>query len=299
MLLTILVFVAGQVLPGSPGREILGNSASRAAVAALDKQLGLNRSLFTQYLRWSGGILHGDLGESYEYRAPVAGLLWPALLRSLELGGLAFVIVVPTSLAAGVVTSLYRGRRLDWIITTLGSSLATVPEFVSGTILIVVFALGLKWLPVEAEAQGSFGSRLVSLLLPALSLDGVIFGYILRVARAGMVDALESDYVRTATLKGLPRWQVVRRHVLRNALSPAVTVIATEVSFLIGGLVVIETLFNYPGLGRLIYQAAQYKDFPMLEAGVLVIGVVFVLGTLIADVLYVVLNPRVRFEASD
>ncbi|WP_249021782.1 ABC transporter permease [Conexibacter sp. S30A1] len=209
------------------------------------------------------------------------------------------MIVVPTSLAAGVVTSLYRGRRLDWIITTLGSSLATVPEFVSGTILIVVFALGLKWLPVEAEAQGSFGSRLVSLLLPALSLDGVIFGYILRVARAGMVDALESDYVRTATLKGLPRWQVVRRHVLRNALSPAVTVIATEVSFLIGGLVVIETLFNYPGLGRLIYQAAQYKDFPMLEAGVLVIGVVFVLGTLIADVLYVVLNPRVRFEASD
>jgi peptide/nickel transport system permease protein len=176
-----------------------------------------------------------------------------------------------------------------------------VPEFVSGVVLIVVFAIGLKWLPVTATAPAgsSFPVQLKYLILPAIPLVVILFGYIMRMTRAGTIESLDSDYVRTATLKGLPRSVVVRRHVLRNSLLPTITVIATQIGYLIGGLVVVEVLFNYPGLGRLIFTAANDKDFPMLEAGVLCIGIVFLLATLVADVLYTVLNPRIRLTRAD
>ena len=159
----------------------------------------------------------------------------------------------------------------------------------------------LKVLPSTAQAQAgaSFGTQLKSLILPAIPLVFVLFGYIARMARAGTIEALDSDYVRTAVLKGLPNSVVIRRHVLRNSLLPTITVIATQCGYLIGGLVIVETLFNYPGLGRLIFTAATNKDFPMLEAGVLVIGIVYLGATLIADVLYTILNPRIRYEQAE
>ena len=300
-LLSIIIFFAGEVLPGNPGRAILGPFAAESAVKALDQQLGVNRPILTQYWTWLTGILHGDLGTSYQFRAPVSTFLWPALGRSLKLAAFAFVIVVPVSIVGGVLAALYRGRLVDRSISVAGLSLSTVPEFVSGIVLIVVFAIGLKWLPVSANAPAGSSplTQLRYLILPAIALVLILFGYIARMARAGTIEALDSDYVRTATLKGLPRSVVIRRHVLRNSLLPTITVIATQTGYLIGGLVVVETLFNYPGLGRLIFTAVTDKDFPMLEAGVLVIGVVYLLATLVADILYTVLNPRIRLQGAE
>jgi peptide/nickel transport system permease protein len=297
-LLSMIIFFAGQVLPGDPGRAILGPFASQHAVSALDRSLGLNRTLVSQYWSWVSGAIHGDMGMSYQYRAPVSSFLFPALGRSLKLAAVAAVILVPLSILGGLAAALNRGRPIDRLITLTGMSLSTVPEFVSGIVLIVIFAIGLRVLPVTAAAPAGSGffTQIRYLILPAIPLVLILFGYIARMTRAGTIEALDSDYVRTATLKGLPRRVVMRRHVLRNALLPAVTVIATQAGYLIGGLVVIETLFDYPGIGRLIYTAAIDKDFPMLEAGVLVIGVVYLVATLLADVLYTLLDPRIRLQ---
>jgi peptide/nickel transport system permease protein len=298
IILGMIIFIAGQVLPGNPAREILGRSASQAAVNALNRKLGLDKPLPLQYWDWVSRAVRGNLGMSYQYQAPVSQFLWSAVGRSLKLAAVALVMVVPLSILGGVIAALNRGKIIDRVISTVGLSLATLPEFVTGTILIVIFAIELRWLPVDAQSEGSFFAVLPSLVLPALALVCVLFGYIARMARAGTVEALESDYVRTATMKGLPRRTVIFRHVLRNSLLPTITVIATETGYLIGGLVVVETLFDYPGLGSLIFNAAQNKDFPMLEAGVLVIGVVYLSVTLIADVLYTVLTPRLRLQGA-
>ena len=301
VLLSLIIFFAGSVLPGNPGRAILGPFASQHAVEALNQTLGVNRPLIAQYWSWATGILHGDLGTSYQYRAPVSTFLFPALGRSLKLAALAFVILVPLAILGGVLAALYRGRFVDRSISVTGLSLTSIPEFVSGIVLIVIFAIGLKWFPVTATAPPGTSplGQLHYLILPAIPLVFVLFGYIARMARAGTIEALDSDYVRTAVLKGLPRSTVIRRHVLRNSLLPTITVIATQCGYLIGGLVIVETLFNYPGLGRLIFTAATNKDFPMLEAGVLVIGIVYLGATLIADILYTILNPRIRFEGAE
>jgi peptide/nickel transport system permease protein len=301
ILLSLIIFLAGQVLPGNPGRAILGPFAAQSAVQALNHTLGVDRPLVVQYWSWVSGIVHGNLGTSSQFRAPVSSILFPALGRSLKLALVAFVIVVPLSILGGVVAALNRGRLADRVISVTGLSLSTVPEFVSGVVLILVFAIELKWLPVTgiAPAGSPVPTQIKYLILPAIPLVLILFGYIARMARAGTIEALDSDYVRTATLKGLPRSVVIRRHVLRNSLLPTITVIATQVGYLIGGLVVVETLFNYPGLGRLIFTAATNKDFPMLEAGVLTIGVVYLVATLVADILYTQLNPRIRLQAAD
>jgi peptide/nickel transport system permease protein len=243
--------------------------------------------------------VQGDPGTSYQYQAPIGPILTTALGRSLKLAALAFVIVVPLSILAGIVAALNFGKPLDRTISVLGLSGTTVPEFVSGIILIIVFAVGLSWLPVSALAPpgSSFLTQIKYLILPAIPLVLILFGYIMRMARAGTVEALESDYARTATLKGLPRGVMIRRHVLRNSLLPTITVVATQTGYLIGGLVVVEVLFRYPGLGQLVAQAATNKDFPMLEAGVLTIGIIYMLVTLIADIGFSLLNPRIRLSA--
>jgi len=298
-ILSLIVFFAGQILPSDPGRIILGNLASPSSVQALDHKLGVDRPLLTRYLSWLGGLLHGDFGTSYTYQSAVEPFVRAALINSVKLAVLAFVIVVPLGIIGGVVAALYAGRGADRVISVTGLSLSSVPEFVSGIVVIVIFGIALKVLPVTASAGAGAGAfnQFRHLILPAIPLVFVLFGYIARMARAGTIEALNSDYARTAVLKGLPRRTVIRRHVLRNSLLPTITVIATQTGYLIGGLVVVETLFNYQGIGNLIFKAAQAKDFPMLEAGILVIGVVYVVATLIADLLLIALNPRLRIEA--
>jgi len=300
-ILSLIVFFAGQVLPGDPARSILGQLAPKSAIKALDHRLGVDRPLLTQYWDWVSGFVHGDMGKSYQFRAPVEPYISSALQHSLKLAAVAFLIVVPLSILGGVVAALNVGRSVDRIITVLGLSASTVPEFVSGIVVIIVFGIWLNVLPISASwsAGASIPDQVYHLILPSIPLVLILFGYIARMARAGTVEALDSDYARTAILKGLPRNVVIRRHVLRNSLVPTVTVIATQTGYLIGGLVIVETLFNYQGIGLLIYKAAQAKDFPMLEAGVLMIGIVYMLATLIADFVYTWLNPRIRFGATE
>ena len=300
-LLSVLVFFLVQLLPGNVARSILGPLAAQSTVDNLNHQLGTDKPVIVQYFNWLKGLLHGDLGDSLTYRQPVRPFITSALENSLKLAALAFVIVVPISLIGGIAAALKVGKPLDRIITTGGLSLAAVPEFVTSVILIMVFGIWLNVLPITAATPpgASIWDQVYHLLLPAIALCLVLFGYIARMARAGMIEALDSDYTRTATLKGLPRRTVIVRHDMRNALLPTITVIATQLGYLIGGLVVVEIIFNYQGIGRLILTAATSHDTPMLEAGVLVVGVVYLAATLIADVLYALLNPRIRHAGSD
>jgi peptide/nickel transport system permease protein len=299
-LLSVLVFVGGQVLPGDVGRAILGPLADERAVAALRHDLGVDRPLLVQYGEWIVNFVQGDMGTSYIFRTPVLPFVTAALANSLKLAAVAFVLVVPVAVLAGVIAALHANRPLDRLISIVGLSATVLPEFVSGIVLILVFSIWLRWLPLSATWPEGAGplTQVYHLILPSLPLFLVLFGYIARMARAGTIEALDADYTRTAVLKGLPWPTVLRRHVLRNALLPTITVIATQTGYLIGGLVVVETLFRFQGIGALIFAAAKAKDFPMLQAGVLTIGIVYTLATLGADLLYTVLNPRIRLGSS-
>jgi len=299
-LLSVIVFLAGQVLPGDPARAILGPLSAESAVRALDHQLGVDRPLLTQYTSWITGLLHGNMGESYQYQSPVQPLLLAALVKSAKLAALALIVIVPLGILGGVIAALYAGRPVDRIITLSGSSAAALPEFATGIVAIIIFSVVLKLVPFPPQIQpgASLLTQLHALILPAIPLVLVLFGYIARMARAGTIEALESDYVRTATLKGLKRTVVIYRHVLRNSLLPTITVIATQTGYLFGGLVIVERLFNYQGIGNLIYHAANAKDFPMFEAAVLTVAVVYMVATITSDLLTTVLNPRQRTEAA-
>jgi peptide/nickel transport system permease protein len=299
-LLSVIVFFGTQVLPGNAGRRILGPFADEAAVDALNERLGTDRGLLTQYWDWLSGLFTGDLGTSLSQNVPVTELMGNALINSSKLAAFAFVLVVPLAILGGVVAALKRDKLTDRVITIGGLSLTVVPEFVSGIILILVFGLWLEWFPVSARAPAgaSILTQLEYLFLPALTLVILLFGYIARITRAGTIEALDADYTRTAVLKGLPRRAVLRRHVLRNSLLPTIAVVATQTGYLIGGLVVVETLFNYPGMGRLIFTAATQKDMPVLQASALVVGVIFLIAMLLADLLYSLLNPRIRYAGA-
>jgi peptide/nickel transport system permease protein len=295
-LLSIMAFMGAQVLPGDIGRAMLGPFADQRAVDALNHEMGTDRPVLVQYADWVSKFAVGDMGKSYAYRAPVAPFLMTALANSAKLALVAFVLVVPLGILGGVIAALNVGRPIDRGLTVVGLSATIVPEFVSGIVLILIFGVWLKWLPISATWPNNAGAatQVYYLLLPSIPLVLVLFGYIARMARAGMIEALDSDYTRTAILKGLPRRTVIWRHVLRNALLPTISVIATQTIYLIGGLVVIETLFHYQGIGSLIFTAANKKDFPMLQAGVLTVGALFTVASLLADLLYALLNPRIR-----
>jgi peptide/nickel transport system permease protein len=295
--LSVIVFAASQLLPGNVGQNILGPLAPQSAVEQLNHRLGTDRPALTQYWDWISNFVQGDFGTSLLLNTPVRPSIISALENSLKLAVVAFVIVVPLSILGGVVAALRYGKPTDRIISVVGLSMSSVPEFVWGVVLALIFTpIGLGWLPLASTVPP--GSSVLSeyghLFLPSLPLVFVLFGYIMRIARAGTIEALDADYTRTAYLKGLTRAVVIRRHVLRNSLLPTITVVATQVGYLIGGLAIVETLFNYPGIGYLILQAAKGKDFPMLESSVLTIGLVYSVATIIADLLYALLNPRIR-----
>src|SRR3954463_9065386 len=313
ILLSMLVFFMLNVLPGNVGRRVLGPFASPTAVAALNHQLGTDKPIFTQYLDQMKGYLQGDMGRSVSTRQPETEVPWPALGNSIKLALLAFIIVVPLSILGGVIAALKEGSTRDRIITVGGLSATAVPDFVWAVLLLIIFSLGLGIFPSTAAWPAGSGvlTQIRYLLLPAFCLVFVLFRYIARrararaiaalaaMARAGTSESLDADCTRTAGIKGLPQRTVLWRHVLRNSLLPTIAVIATQVGYLMGGLVVIELIFNYQGIGQMIFRAATQKDFPALEAAVLVVGVVFLLSTLAADILYSVLNPRVRLGSAD
>jgi len=295
-IVTTAIFFMTHILPGNAAERILGPFAERVNVIALEKELGLDRPIYVQYWRWLSEALQGQLGDSVQYQSPVSEILLPAIGYSFRLATMAFLIVVPLSIVGGIIAAINRGKLVDRVITVGGLSAAVIPEFVWAVLLVFVVGVKLEWLPVTAfpDVDTSIFQVIRHMILPSLALVLVLFGYISRIARAGVIEAMDSDYSRTAVLKGLTKRQMINRHVLRNALLPTIAVVASQVPYLVGGLVAVEIVFNFPGFGSLLLQAVQYRDYPMLQAAVLIVGSVIVMMQLIADILFAILNPRIR-----
>jgi peptide/nickel transport system permease protein len=296
LLLTVIVFALSNVLPGDVGRQILGPFAPQASVDELNQRLGTDKPLVEQYINRMEAYARLDLGDSYKTREPVSHVIGSTFVNSAKLAFLALLVTVPLGILGGIVAALRRGSIWDRIIVAVSLGGSALPEFVTASFLVVIFALQLGWFPVlsSTNADMSAGEQLYRLVLPVTALVIVYFGYIARMARAGVIGAMESDYTRTAFMKGLPRSVVIRRHVLRNALLPTISVVATQTGYLFGGLLAVELIFNYDGLGRQLVNSALDKDLPVLSAGVLLIGIVYMIATLLADILISILNPRVR-----
>src|SRR3954451_8628239 len=298
-LLATIVFAITNILPNDVGRTILGPFAPPETVAALNERLGTNRPIPVRYAESIVGLVTLNFGDSFVNGQAVLPQVLGAVGRSAKLAALALLITIPLSIAAGLYAARRRDRLADRAIVLAGVTLSSIPEFVTGTILVVVIGVQLKLLPVLATAPDNADilTQIRFLLLPAVAMAIVYFGYIARMTRAGAIDVLQSDYIRTATMKGLTTSQTMRRHVLRNALVPTVAVIAVQIGYLFGGIIAVEKIFNYNGMGATMLYAAQHKDLPMLTAGVIVIGLVYMLATLGADLIIAWMNPRIRLEA--
>lgn len=298
LLVSFIIFVVGEVLPGSIGRTILGQFATKSQVNALNAQLGLNHPILLRYWDWISNFVRGNWGVSVLQQVPVFPLVMRHFWNSILLGTFCLVIIVPVSVGLGVFAASRRNTWVDRVISISGMSMLALPEFVTGVIVIIIFAVVLQWLPVSSSVPTfSVISVLKNFILPSIPEMVLIFGYISRMARAGTVEALESNYNRTAILKGLPPRRILFRHTLRNSLLPTITVVAVQAGYLIGGLVVVETLFNYQGIGNLIYTSATGHDQPVLQATVFLVALVYTIGNLLADLTYAWLNPRVRLDA--
>lgn len=298
LLTSVIIFSVTQFLPGDVARILLPRDASEEAIVAKREELGLNRSPIIQYGSWIAGFVSGDWGRSFAWDIPVRGRVIEGLTNSLMLAAVALVLAIPVSIGLGVWAGLTEGRWPDQLISLFSLSLVGLPEFVTGVLLIEWLAHYLGWLPAisSLDPGTSFVDALPFLILPALTAMFVLLAYVVRLTRAEVIEQLNRPYVRTAVLKGLPWPTVVFRHVLRNALLPTITVIAISIGWLIGGIIVIENVFNYPGLGRLLLSAIDNRDFPLIQAITMIIVFGVVLSNFVADLLYAALNPRIRFE---
>lgn len=251
----------------------------------------------SQYIPLQYGLLRGDPGVSFRTRKPVAETIIPWTLNSLLLAGIAFVVVMPLALLLGLIAGLNEGKFVDRFLSVTSLIATATPEFATGVFLIVIFSSWLGLLPgaVVVTSNQSILANPAQLILPVLTLTLIELGYVLRITRASMVEVMRTNYIRTATLKGLPRSRIVFKHALRNALMAPITVIILHVNWLIGGIVVVETLFGYPGLGRYVLEAALFKDVFAIEAAAMLLVVIAVGTQLIADVIYTYLNPRIRY----
>jgi peptide/nickel transport system permease protein len=298
LLVSIIVFGITQVLPGNAAVMVLGEFAQPAQVAALEAQMGLNDPVHLQYWRWLSHLLSGDWGLSLLRPAPVMPMVLEALGRSLALGAIALTLVIVIAIPLGVLAAARRGKPSDLLVSIVSYVGVAVPEFVIGTLLLVFLARPeLGWFPSGGFDPISKGIRpfFSHLILPAFSLAIIMTAHIARQTRSEMIDALQSDYVRTATLKGLPRRIVLMRHALRNALMPTITVIALNVGYLIGGILVVEEIFAYPGLGRLLLYALHSRDIPMIQASTMVLAMFYICANFAADLCYSLIDRRIQY----
>jgi len=295
LITSIIVFLVTRWLPGDVARVILGREAGEAALEELREELGLNDPLYMQYARWLRDFVVGDWGESFSTGSQIRPLVMGRVNNSLRLALITLVISVPLAVILGVIAGLNEDSFIDNVISISALSVVGLPEFVTGLILIQIFAFQLNLLPASSSVPPdvSFVEALPKLILPALTATLVLLAYVARLTRAGVIQELEKSYVRTATLKGLPYRTVVFKHVLRNALMPTITVIAISFGWLISGLVVVENVYNYPGLGRLLVFSIGRNDLPVIQAVIMVTVVGFASANLVADLLYGFLNPRI------
>lgn len=297
LVMSVLIFWITQVMPGNVAYMILGDFAQPADVAALEAKLGLNDPGYVQYWRWASGILRGDLGMSLVMERPVSSVLWEAVGRSAILAGISIVLVAVFGIWLGVYAGVNHGKPADHIISYTTYFNIAVPEFFWAIVIIMIFAGQLNWFPATgyASLDSGFGNWARHLVLPVVTLVSGLIAHVSRLTRSSIIDVMHSPYIRAARARGLPERRVVRGHALRNALLPTVTVLAIDVGVLMGGVVVAETIFSYPGLGRMLIFAIQHMDVPLLQACMLVVTCVYALSNLGADLLYAFLNPRIRY----
>lgn len=297
VVMSMLIFGITQILPGNVASIIAGQFATPEVIAAVEAQLGLNDPAYLQYLRWASGVLVGDFGQSLVMDRPVGPLIADALAASALLAVTSLVLVAVFGILFGVVSAVRQNRPSDHAISTFTYIGVSVPEFFWGIVLIIVFARYLGLLPsggIGDLSQG-FWTWASYLVLPTITLTFTLIAHVSRLTRSSMIDALRSNYVRNARAKGLPERDVIYRHALRNALLPTITVLAIDVGWLIGGIVVVETVFSYPGLGRLLVFAIERQDLPLIQASILLIAAIYAFANLAADLLYAFFNPRIRY----
>jgi len=298
LMASAIIFLATQVIPGDIAAVILGQFATPEAKANLRIELGLDRPLIVQYVDWLSGFVVGDWGESTSMHTPVRPLVISRLYNSAILAAVGFVMFVPLGIVLGLIAAIRRNSWVDHTISIGSLMFVGLPEFVTGIILIFVFALTLGWLPAQSPVDFSegFWANVPMLILPGITVSSVSLAYIARMQRSSTVEVLQSDYVRTAFLKGLSFVRVIRKHVLRNSFLPTVTAIALCVGWLVSGLIVTESVFSYPGLGRLLLFGASHRDIPLLQAVSMLVVVLVGLLNLAADLVFAWLNPRITFK---
>ncbi|TWA67357.1 peptide/nickel transport system permease protein [Azospirillum brasilense] len=296
VVMSILVFLVTQAMPGDVASMIAGQFASKEVIDAITVKLGLDQPLIVQYGRWAAGILQGDLGRSLVLEQPVAPILMEALSRSLVLAVVALAVVTVIGIGAGVLAAVRRGRLADQMVSGVSYLGIAVPDFFWAIVLVLIFGSYLKWLPTGGYAPlaDGFVPWASHLVLPVVTLVLMLIARIARLTRSSMIDVLQTNYVKYARAKGLPEKVVIVRHALRNALLPTITVLAIDFGLILGGVVVIETVFSFPGMGRLLLFAIQRHDLPLIQATILIISTAYCLANLAADLLYAFVNPKIR-----
>src|SRR5436190_5963350 len=292
---SFLVFTLNEFSPGAVARKELGAYATQDQVDALTKRLGLDRPVLVRYVEYLGKVAVGDLGYSARFKAPVKGVIWKHLANTALLAALAFAVIVPFSMLLGITAGMREASRLDRAILIFSTVMASIPEFALGVFLVSVFVVWLGWLPGTATLVAGGGwSVAAQLVLPVTVIVLFDSGYVVSMIRVSMIEVMQRPYIRTAVLKGLPFRAVILRHALRNAMLTPITVIMLQVNYLIAGVVVVETVFAYPGFGRMILEAALFKDIALIEAGALVAVFLAVLTNILGDIAYMLLDPRIR-----
>ena len=292
---SLIVFLMTELTPGDVARKMLGAYATQEQVDHLTREMGLDRPVLVRYLDYIGHLLSGDLGYSTRFKVPVADIIFERLANTALLAALSFLVIVPLSMLLGIAAGMREASKLDRAVLLFSTITASIPEFAMGVFLASLFVVGLGWLPGTAPLIGQGSWSLASqLILPVSTIVLFDIGYVVAMIRASMVEVMEQPYIRTAVLKGMPFRQVVLGHALRNAMINPVTVILLQINYLVTGVVVVETVFAYPGFGRMMLEAALYKDIALIEVGALVAVFVAVLTQILGDLGYRLLDPRLR-----
>ncbi|MFJ6327797.1 MULTISPECIES: ABC transporter permease [unclassified Rhizobium] len=295
-LVSALIFAGTQILPGDVASAILGQNATPEALATLRESLGLNQPLLTRYISWLTGFLTGDLGTSLANQQPVADLLWPRFWNTMALAAFAGVISVPLAILLGLLTAVKRGGIFDRVVNIIALAFVSLPEYFLGLLLILFLSIRFNLLPSLADTYDgmTFLEWIQATALPALTLVLVTVAQMMRMTRTAVLSVMDQAYVETAYLKGLRTKRVVVKHALPNAAAPIVNVVAFNIAYLITGVVLVEAVFNYNGLGRFMVDAVSKRDLPLVQAAALVFGAAYVILNIIADVAAIALNPRLR-----
>jgi peptide/nickel transport system permease protein len=293
---SVLIFAGTQILPGDVAQSILGQSATPESLANLREELGLSESAVSRYFSWLGGILTGDLGTALTSGADISSAIGQRLGNTLFLAAVAAVISVPTAILLGLIAVRFKDRWPDKLISATTLASISLPEFFIGYLLILVFGVKLGWFPTVATVYDGmpFGERLNAVVLPALTLTLVVLAHMMRMTRAAILNVMQSAYVETAELKGLSSFKIIRKHALPNAISPVVNVVMLNMAYLIVGVVVVEVIFVYPGMGQYLVDHVSKRDVPVVQACGLVFAAIFIGLNLVADVVSVLSNPRLR-----